>query len=1274
MQHSKLWVRGWKIVRMGLITFVLIAVALILSVQFYFIPNANTWKQDIASQLTQRIGHTVTIGHINAGWHAMHPHLHISDLILFDSTGNPSLQLGSVNADIAWSSLLLRELYLFDLRVDAPTIVIHRNVHGNLFVAGIEIGNNNKFPGSSFGDWLIHQRHLHITQAKILWQDDYRHAPPLILSHASLTVNNFSVRHSFAFSATPPAKLAQPFQLNGVFYGRSLESLSSWHGRVGMNFPSLDLSSLKTYVNYPFVLESGVLGGTLHAQLANRRLTELRGKVYINNLVAQNDTAHPLLKIDHLSTGLEYEARENAYSLKLDKLTLALPGNSSQHNPLSVPMNFFLDIAHQKGNLLKVNAQADHFDLDKMRKIAASLPLPDNIAGWLAQYRPQGKMTNVKLGLEGPKKELKLTRFETLFHNFGIEAVGKRPGFTDLSGELKMQPDSGILSVDSRKASVIWPSQWRAPILFDTIVGSLSWARQGNYWRVTTDGIHLTNANLIGSVAGSYVTNLHDPGYLDLAGNIQHCEARYIPSYLPLGIGAPVIDWLSKAIVAGQAKDAKVIVRGNLMDFPFIKPSSGKFSVEAHITGGRLDYASGWPALNNLVLDIGINNSGLRIDGHSGNVYRGELSQVKAFIPNLFQPDAVLTVTGQAKAPTKDLLGFIQHSPVNKMLGDISNGVQAQGDGKLSLTLQIPLANVAATHTTGTYQFINNRIQFSSRFPALGDVSGALNFTGTKAKIRHLHVRLFGEPARIDLDADTSNTKVKVSGQAKVEQVLQFADFPFKDKFSGVTDYQAQLDLASDGHRSLTLQSDLDGLSSSLPFPLEKHARVKLPLTIKINSVDGRYTTRAKFASGLMNLVFETRPGKSTRGRVAFNKKAVTLPQTGIELTGYLKQLDVDAWRSLILDQKGKSAVAFPLSDIKLSVDTLRVASHELHHVKFDLVPSGKAWSAQIKSDEMAGRVSYDPKGNGTLHAILTRLDIPHTGFDEGRNNDQSAKASFQTLPALDVTADDLILNNHHYGKMRFLAHPEGNNWAINNLTLENTDSSLQLSGVWDDTPLHSHSQADFTLNVHDIGHYLARIGHPDLVKGGKAKLTGHLSWAGPLMKLDFSTLTGKMVLSAEKGQFLQVDPGIGKLLGILSLQSLPSRFALDFHDIFSHGFAFDTIQSNLDVVRGVIHSDDFRMYGPSALVLMNGQTDLDHETQQIDVHVIPNVGNSISIGAAFLGGPVVGLTSLLLQKLLQDPLGRIVSYHYLITGNWDKPIVEKVSAAKASRASGEMH
>ncbi|HVC49915.1 MAG TPA: AsmA-like C-terminal region-containing protein, partial [Burkholderiales bacterium] len=187
-------------------------------------------------------------------------------------------------------------------------------------------------------------------------------------------------------------------------------------------------------------------------------------------------------------------------------------------------------------------------------------------------------------------------------------------------------------------------------------------------------------------------------------------------------------------------------------------------------------------------------------------------------------------------------------------------------------------------------------------------------------------------------------------------------------------------------------------------------------------------------------------------------------------------------------------------------------------------------------------------------------------------------------------------------------------------------------------------------------------------------KLTGHLSWAGPLMKLDFSTLTGKMVLSAEKGQFLQVDPGIGKLLGILSLQSLPSRFALDFHDIFSHGFAFDTIQSNLDVVRGVIHSDDFRMYGPSALVLMNGQTDLDHETQQIDVHVIPNVGNSISIGAAFLGGPVVGLTSLLLQKLLQDPLGRIVSYHYLITGNWDKPIVEKVSAAKASRASGEMH
>jgi uncharacterized protein YhdP len=43
-----------------------------------------------------------------------------------------------------------------------------------------------------------------------------------------------------------------------------------------------------------------------------------------------------------------------------------------------------------------------------------------------------------------------------------------------------------------------------------------------------------------------------------------------------------------------------------------------------------------------------------------------------------------------------------------------------------------------------------------------------------------------------------------------------------------------------------------------------------------------------------------------------------------------------------------------------------------------------------------------------------------------------------------------------------------------------------------------------------------------------------------------------------------------------------------------------------------------------------------------------------------------MGLTTLVLSKLLQNPLGRAVSYEYLVTGSWDNPSVTRIGAPPA--------
>jgi uncharacterized protein YhdP len=214
------------------------------------------------------------------------------------------------------------------------------------------------------------------------------------------------------------------------------------------------------------------------------------------------------------------------------------------------------------------------------------------------------------------------------------------------------------------------------------------------------------------------------------------------------------------------------------------------------------------------------------------------------------------------------------------------------------------------------------------------------------------------------------------------------------------------------------------------------------------------------------------------------------------------------------------------------------------------------------------------------------------------------------------------------------------------------------------DQPL---TRVNVKMEVNDIGKFLARLDYPDNVKRGKAKLEGQLSWAGSPAELDFATLSGDLSLEARNGQFTKVKPGIGKLLGILSLQALPRHITLDFRDVFSEGFAFEDISGSMRIVRGVVYSDDFKMQGSTAKVSMSGETDLAHETQKLRVRITPILGDSVSVAGAFLGGPAVGLAALLVQKVLKDPIGRMASYEYQISGTWTEPNVSKIQAQPAA-------
>jgi uncharacterized protein YhdP len=201
----------------------------------------------------------------------------------------------------------------------------------------------------------------------------------------------------------------------------------------------------------------------------------------------------------------------------------------------------------------------------------------------------------------------------------------------------------------------------------------------------------------------------------------------------------------------------------------------------------------------------------------------------------------------------------------------------------------------------------------------------------------------------------------------------------------------------------------------------------------------------------------------------------------------------------------------------------------------------------------------------------------------------------------------------------------------------------------------------NFRFDIADSGLLLKRFGMADVVRRGKGKMEGSVAWAGSPLGLDYPSMSGQFNVNVESGQFLKADPGLAKLLGVLSLQSLPRRLTLDFRDVFSEGFAFDFVRGDVSISQGVASTNNLQMKGVNAAVLMEGSADIAKETQDLKVVVIPEINAGTASLIAAVINPAIGLGTFLAQYFLRRPLMEAATQQFHIDGSWADPKVTRV-------------
>ncbi|MBK7414041.1 MAG: TIGR02099 family protein [Dechloromonas sp.] len=808
----------------------------------------------------------------------------------------------------------------------------------------------------------------------------------------------------------------------------------------------------------------------------------------------------------------------------------------------------------------------------------------------------------------------------------------------------------------------------------DQLKARVTWKAQESGLAVKLERLQFEGVGAAGSANGTYLYTGNGPGVIDLAADIKRADARIVWRYLPHAVSVGARDWVRLGIVAGKGHDGRLVLKGDLADFPFRDPAKGKFLVTAKATEGKVDYVTGWPTVENIEANLSF-GVGMKIDSAKGTMLGAKVSDVSVEIPDFESFDEQLMVRGFANGPTSEFLRFIELSPVSKMIDRFTEGMKAKGNGKLDLSLDLPLRRVNEAKLRADYQLLNNQVDVVSALPTITGVNGRLAITEKSILANDIVGQVFGGPLKVLVKSESGKVGIQAAGTAKAIELQKHFRWPLMEHLAGSSTWTADINIRG-RNADFVIESPLTGISASLPEPLNKAAEASWPLRIERSAPDA---TREQYKVNVGNkiaqaLVVRRHDGKEMRAErsvIALGDADLRLPEKGLAVIVAAPRFDADSWKDLFAGEGAQGATQsdFALSHVAIKTPKLHLLGRDFSQADLTLRPREGGWQIALNMREAVGDLIWRSAGEGTLEGRLRRLVLRPTVEVAGG----PANTLLNSLPSMTLAVDELYLGEKQLGQLDLKARNDKGAWQLDTLNIKNPDGTLRSHGVWQNKG-RQQMRLDFDLAASDLGKLLDRLGYGDGVKRGSGGLSGSVEWDGPPTAIHYPSMSGKLVVNAEKGQFNKLEPGVGKLLGLLSLQSLTRRITLDFRDIFSDGLAFDSIDGKLTVKKGMMRtSEPLRIKGPAAQIEMEGEVDLKPETQNMRVVVRPELGAIAAVGVALIN-PVAGAATFLASSVIQNPLNRLFSYRYHVTGTWSDPLVDKAGQTEVMRPNVEVN
>jgi len=911
---------------------------------------------------------------------------------------------------------------------------------------------------------------------------------------------------------------------------------------------------------------------------------------------------------------------------------------------------------------------------------------------WLQAARPRLRLGRLQVSGEqgGPMWG------EGRIDELGFAAAGQSPGLSGLQGDFQGDAN-GVRLLPSPSALVRfdWPTGFGV-VHELRLAGEIVGWREGSGWQVASPGLRVQSHDYGAEVRGGlWFENDGTRPRINLAAKIDDAPVSVAKMFwVHSKMSKAATDWLDMALAGGTVTGGVGLASGDLDEWPF-NHQNGRFEATGHIRDGQIHFQRDWPLMEKVDADVAFIANGFTLQGQ-GDLAGVAVDHLESGIADFGQGD--LYVRAHTSADASHLLAMMRRSPLHATYADTLDNITASGLADTSFDLLLPLHGGPGGHLKGQVALQGAKLA-DKRWDLLFDqVQGKADYSSQGFAAEGLSVRHNGNAGTLDLRA---GTPVKDPAQAFEASYTSLLDA--KDLFDrapqmewlrpyvhGAANWRVGVSLprAEPGKPAppshLRLDSDLVGARLDLPAPLDKPAERPLPTRVDVSLPLGSGEVDVAFGQ-LVALKAVTR-GDRTGVRVVMGSDTVTdaPPEHGLVVTGHTASLDAMDWISLARgsSEDGADNNSLPLQQVDVQADRLLLVGGAFAQTRLRLRPQHDQIDVQLDGPSLQGTVQVPNAEGAIVRGDLQRVywqSAAAPATSAAANDDAASTGALaQTLPepqrravddidpaqlpplALDVA--DLQLGQLKLGKAVLRTRRLTDGLQLDQLQLHSADQDIALTGAWRGKGAAATTRLSARLDSRNLGDLVRDLGFGGQLRAGEGELQLDAGWPGAPTGFKLAQLEGNLKVSARNGQLLEVEPGAGRVLGLLSVAQLPRRLMLDFRDFFSKGFAFNRIEGEVHFGQGQARTDAMRIEGPAADIDIRGAADLRQQQfdQTIDVH--PKSGNLLTVVGAVAGGPVGAAVGAAANAVLSKPLGELGARTYRVTGPWKDPKVEVAS------------